>query len=327
MRKTFPAFLCCFIASAPVFGAAMPSNVVAQLSAKLPAAMAPIASSGFEKINPLRSEKSNSPDRTTIVPADGTPCSLSAVSADGSKVELSVKSVQGGEWTKRWFKCDDVFGKIKWKLEPYRPEVDCLAYFPRGKNAPELVGRVEKETLCASLGSVVSGKTSFRVALVRKEHEAGGAANPFMIVMLRENPPAKTRREYDARAKQMMDEYAFREGRPWGKMFPSILGNKGCFECAGMAADAATYMLGAGLKTGEEYTKPEEIRAGDTVNFKTHWIYVVDRKGTKLTTIEGNMNESVSKSTKRYSVVGGKFMVDGAEREFIAGYHNWTPAK
>jgi len=148
-----------------------------------------------------------------------------------------------------------------------------------------------------------------------------------MLVFLKENPPVKTQAEYDARAKQMMAEHAFRTGRPWGKMFPSILGNTSCFECAAMAADAATYMLDGDLGSGERFEKVDEIRSGDVVHFKSHYIFVIYRKGSQLTTIEGNMNETVRQSSSAYSVSGGKFFAHGAEREFTHGFHKWTPSK
>ena len=125
----------------------------------------------------------------------------------------------------------------------------------------------------------------------------------------------------------MMAEHAFRTGRPWGKMFPSLLGNTGCFECAAMAADAATYMFDGGLGSGERFEKVDEIRSGDVVYFKTHFIFVIYRKGSQLTTIEGNMNETVRQSSSAYTVSGGKFFAHGAEREFTHGFHKWTPPK
>ena len=61
--------------------------------------------------------------------------------------------------------------------------------------------------------------------------------------------------------------------------------------------------------------------------FKTHYIFVVYRKGSQLTTIEGNMNETVRQSSSAYSVSGGKLFAHRQEREFSHGFHNWPPAK
>ena len=94
-----------------------------------------------------------------------------------------------------------------------------------------------------------------------------------------------------------------------------------------MAADAATYFFDAGLKSGELFEKAEDIRAGDVVYFKSHYIFVIYRKGSQLTTIEGNMNETVRQSSSAYSVSGGKFFAHGAEREFTHGFHKWAPSK
>ncbi len=306
--------------------AALPEIAVAQLSSRLPAAIAPLPASGQVKIFPLASEKSSSLDRKYAIAVDAEPLSMTALTPDGKAVQLSVRAgIKSNEWTKRWFRSEDVFGKVKWKIEAYEPEVPCLAYFPRGKGSVNLIAKIPQNTRCASLGTAETDKTTFRIVQTRRAYTAGGEENPFMIVLVRENPPVKNQKEYDARAKQMTEEYAFRSGRPWGKMFPSILGNSGCFECAAMAADATTYMFDGSLGTGEEFTKASEIRSGDVVHFKSHFIFVIYRNGSQLTTIEGNINQVVGQSTKRYSVVGDKFMAGGQVREFTHGRHNWPP--
>ena len=94
-----------------------------------------------------------------------------------------------------------------------------------------------------------------------------------------------------------------------------------------MAADATTYMFDAGFGAGERFEKAEDIRSGDIVHFKTHFIFVIYRKGSQLTTIEGNMNECVRQSSSAYSVSGGKLFAGGQEKEFTHGFHNWTPPK
>lgn len=311
------------------FGAAaIPEEIASQLGERLPAAFVPVPASGTVKIFPLVSEKRKSPDRKYAITVDGTPFAVTAIGDGGKLVEMSVPAgLNTTEFTNRWFKAEDVFGKIKWKLEPYTPEVPCLAYLNGGKGPLELIAKIPAGTPCAVLGTVVADKAPRRLVQVRRSLEGGGRENPFMLVFLKENPPVKTQAEYDARAKQIMAEHAFRTGRAWGKMFPSVLGNKGCFECAAMAADAATYFFDAGLHTGERFENVEEIRAGDVVHFKSHYIFVIYRKGSQLTTIEGNMNETVRQSTKSYSISGGKFFAHGQEREFTHGFHNWQPAK
>ena len=292
------------------FAAAMPEEIEKQLSERLPAAFVPIPASGATKIFPLVSDKRKSPDRKYAITVDGTPFAITAIGDGGN-----------------WFKAEDVFGKIKWKLEPYTPEVPCLAYLSGGKGPLELVAKIPGGTPCAVLGTVVANKSSQKLVQVRKPLKGGGQENSFMLVFLKENPPVKTQAEYDARAKQMMAEHAFRTGRPWGKMFPSVLGNTSCFECAAMAADASTYMFDGDLGSGERFEKVDEIRSGDVVHFKSHYIFVIYRKGSQLTTIEGNMNETVRQSSSAYSVSGGKFFAHGAEREFTHGFHKWAPSK
>ena len=319
--------LAIFGASA-AFAAAMPEEIEKQLSERLPAAFVPVPASGAVKIFPLVSDKRKSPDRKYAITVDGTPFAITAIGDGGKLVEMLVPAgLHTEEFTNRWFKTEDVFGKIKWKLEPYTPEVPCLAYLNGGKGPLELVAKIPAGTPCAVLGTVVANKAPQRLVQVRKPLKGGGQENSFMLVFLKENPPVKTQAEYDARAKQMMAEHAFRTGRPWGKMFPSVLGNTSCFECAAMAADASTYMFDGDLGSGERFEKVDEIRSGDVVHFKSHYIFVIYRKGSQLTTIEGNMNETVRQSSSAYSVSGGKFFAHGAEREFTHGFHKWAPSK
>jgi hypothetical protein len=317
-----------FLGAGSVLSAPMPEEIEKQLSEHLPAAFVPVPASGATKIFPLVSEKRKSPDRKYAITVDGTPFAITAIGDGGKIVEMMVPAgLHTEEFTKRWFKAEDVFGKIKWKLTPYTPEVPCLAYLNGGKGPLELVAKISSGTPCAVLGTVVADKAPQKLVQVRRALQGGGQENSFMLVFIRENPPVKTQAEYDARAKQMMAEHAFRTGRPWGKMFPSVLGNNGCFECAAMAADASTYMFDGGLSTGERFEKVDDIRSGDVVHFKTHYIFVIYRKGSQLTTIEGNMNEAVCQSVKRYAVSDGKFFVSGQEKEFTHGFHNWPPPK
>lgn len=334
MKRFFPRCGVAAVAFAAFFGAksafaaAMPEEIVKQLSERLPAAFVPIPASGATKIFPLVSDKRKSPDRKYAITVDGTPFAITAIGDGGKLVEMLVPAgLHTEEFTNRWFKTEDVFGKIKWKLEPYTPEVPCLAYLNGGKGPLELVAKIPAGTPCAVLGTVVANKAPQRLVQVRKPLKGGGQENSFMLVFLKENPPVKTQAEYDARAKQMMAEHAFRTGRPWGKMFPSVLGNTSCFECAAMAADASTYMFDGDLGSGERFEKVDEIRSGDVVHFKSHYIFVIYRKGSQLTTIEGNMNETVRQSSSAYSVSGGKFFAHGAELEFTHGFHKWAPSK
>ena len=317
-----------FFGAESVFAAAMPEEIEKQLSERLPATFVPVPASGAVKIFPLVSDKRKSPDRKYAITVDGTAFAITAIGEGGKIVEMSVPAgLHTTEFTNRWFKAEDVFGKIKWKLEPYTPEAPCLAYLSGGKGPLELVAKIPGGTPCAVLGTVVADKAPRKLVQVRKPLKGGGQDNEFMLVFLKENPPVKTQAEYDARAKQMMAEHAFRTGRSWGSGFPSVLGNTSCFECAAMAADATTYMFDGAFGAGERFEKVEEIRSGDVVYFKTHYIFVVYRKGSQLTTIEGNMNESVRQSSSAYTVSGGKFFAGGQEKEFTHGFHNWTPPK
>ncbi len=328
MSKNYAYFLTIAIAAASIAAGAapMPEEIRTQLSERLPAAFVPIPASGGNKIFPLVSEKRKSPDRKYAITVGDQTYAITAISDNGALVEMSVPAgLHTEDFTNRWFKAEDVFGKMKWKLEEYTPEVPCLAYFSGGKGPLELVAKIPANTKCAVLGTVVAGKTKQRLLQVRHAKEAAGQANDFMLVFAKENPPVKTQAEYDARAKQLMSEHAFREGRPWGKMFPSLLGNNSCYECAAMAADFVTYMVDGSLKSGERFEKADEIRSGDMIRKEGHFFAVIYRKGSQLTTIEGNMNASVSISKTRYSVKDGKLMSGGKDANFEYGYHNLNP--
>lgn len=301
----------------------LPDEIKKQLSEHLPAAFSPVPATGSNKIFPAISEKRRSYDRSYAITLGDTPFAITAIGEDGKMVEMSVPAgLHTSEKTNRWFKAEDVFGKVKWKLEPYTPDMPCLAYFSGRKNLPELVAKIPSGTPCALLGTVQSGKTAMKLVQIRRAYSLDGTETEFMIVSIRENPPVKTKEEYDARAKQLMAENAFRSGRPWGEMFPSVLGNEGCFECAAMAADFVTYMFDGGLRTGDRFEKAEEIRSGDMIRMKGHFFAVIYRKGGQLTTIEGNMNKSVCQSSTRYSMKDGKLHCGGKEVEFEYGYHN-----
>ncbi len=306
--------------------AAIPADIKRQIGDRLPAAFVPVPASGANKIFPLISKERTAPDRKYSVSLDGTPFALTSISDDGKIVEMAVPaSARSTEYTRRWFNADDVFGKITWKLEAYEPEFPCLAYFNAGRRILELVAKIPKGQKCAALGTVAIGKTKHRLMQARLHKEAAGEQCEFMLVFTKENPPVKTEAEYNARAKQLFAEHAFREGRPWGKMAPSVIGNDSCYECAAMAADFATYMFDGGLKSGTRFEKASEIRSGDVIFKEGHFFAVVFRKGDQLTTIEGNMNQVVSRSNKRYYIKDGKLMSGGKDAVFLYGYHNWPP--
>ena len=131
-----------FFDAKSAFAAAMPEEMEKQLSERLPAAFVPIPASGATKIFPLVSDTRKSPDRKYAITVDGTPFAITAIGEGGKLVEMLVPAgLHTEEFTNRWFKAEDVFGKIKWKLEPYTPEVPCLAYLNGGKGPLELERR------------------------------------------------------------------------------------------------------------------------------------------------------------------------------------------
>ena len=310
-------------------GAPLPANIVAQLSGRLPAAYTPMPAASVNTIYPLASAARPSKDRRWGVAIGDTAFAVTAVSEDGRSVEMLVPDGRrAGEWTNRYFSVEDVFGKAKWKLEAYVPGCQAFAYLSAGKGVKELFGRVEPDTKCASLGTVQLGKAAERLALIRTEREVGPLRCEYAIAMLREAPPVKTKKEYDVRAAELFAEHAYRNGREWGKMHPALLTKEGCYDCAGMASDFACYMFGTGFNDGVQYDNAAEIRSGDIVHTTHHYFVVVHRNGDELHTIEGNLNEQICQSKKRYSIKDGQLMCGGQPAGFDYGRHCFeeTPA-
>lgn len=328
MKVNYSVVVLALVVVRTALAAPIPPEVVKLLDGCLPTAFVPLPASGANKLLPLVSETRLSPDRSYAIPFGEKPFAITAIGEDGKIVQMSVPAgLHTTDLTNRWFKAEDVFGKVKWKLEDFTPEVPCLAYMNGGKNGLELVAKVPGGTACSLLGTAAVGRGTQRLALVNQQYSRDDVDTASMLVFVKENPPVKTQAEYDARAKQLMAEHAFRTGRPWGKMFPSILGNKGTFECAAMAADFATYMVDGSLQSGERFENADEIRAGDVIHKDHHFFAVIYRKGAQLVTIEGNMNSTVSQSSKRYSVKNGKLFFGGKDAKFEYGFHNWKPAK
>lgn len=303
--------------------AALPADIAAQIGGRLPAAYSPMPKRANAMI-PTISEKLCSLDRSNAVTAGQGPLMIEAISKNAKMVRLRIpSSKKAGGWESRWFLAEDLFCGVKWKLERYEAPCQCLVYDYGGKHPVELVGRMMPGEVCASLGMVVVKKREYRLLQRRCDTKAGGEINTFSIVLARETPPITTQAEYDRRAAEFLAEYSFRSGRDWGKMFPAILTKEGAFECAAMVSDFACYMFGTGMHAGEYYTDEKEIRTGDVVYFKNHYIAIVYRNGNQLHTIEGNINSKVDQSKTRYSIVDGKFYAHGSPQEFVCGRHNW----
>jgi len=336
----FVAAALCAIAA----GAAIPKEVVSVMELQLPVAFSPLPASSSTRLYPCQSDTRLALDRTFTITFGEEPFAITGVSKDGKAVEMSVPKMQRSvkektkgknkdgakdaetpkEYVKRWFKADDVFGRVKWNMERYEAKCQHLAYFFCGKRIVDLCGIVEEGAQCDSLGTVMVGPDKYKLLYVVGDCKAGGEDNAFRIVLAREAPPVKTQEEYNKRAEQLLAEYAYRNGRPWGKMHPALLTHEGCYECAGMASDFGKYMFGTGLG-GEEFKDASEIRSGDVLYMKSHFFAVVFRKGEQLHTIEGNINAVVSQSKTRYSVKNGKLYSGNSEREFVKGWHHWKP--
>ena len=326
MRTMFCAVALAALAGSRAASAAMPESIAARMAEGLPAAVSPMPTAGGAKIFPALSATRLSPDRRYAISIGDEPYALTAVSPDGKAVEMSVPAgLHSKEYAKRWFKADDVFGKVKWNLKDYDAPCQNLTYHAGGKHGPELAGVVDKGSRCLSLGTVAYGKTKYRLLQVAGAGEASGAATAWKIVLAKESPPLKTAAEYNERAAAMLDESSYRQGREWGKGKHALLTDEGWFECAAMCSDFAKYMFDESARGGEEYDKASDIRSGDIVYTGSHWFAVVFRKGGQLHTLEGNMNAKVNQSKTFYSIKDGTLYAGGKPAGFSKGKHFWAP--
>lgn len=308
----------------------IPPRAVAVLRRSLPAAVAPMPASGAYKISPVVSERLPSPDRTFTVVIGAEPFAMTALSKDGKLAALSVPIQRNGakSYTNRWFKAEDVFGGVKWDVRRYRARQQNLLYFARGRGPVELVARLPKDGECISLGRAVADKTDWPLLVHPSPgFVCGATANESRIVLAREAPPVATKAEYDKRVAELLAEYAFREGRPWGTGFRPLLSwhpKHRRYACAAFANDFAMYVFGKMYWHGEPFGAAKDIRAGDYIRMDGgHKFIVLYREGTVLHTIEGNYNKVVSRSTKRYSVRDGRLFKNGKERGITQAFHLW----
>ncbi len=274
------------------------------------------------------SERRLAIDRTIAVEVGKEPFSMTAVSKDGKAVELSVPVDKAGtkSYTNRWFRAEDVFGGVKWNVGKYEAKCQNLLYFARGPEPADLVARLSKGCECVLLGRTAVGKTDY-VLLVQPSPGLiyGVTTNAHRIVLAREAPPVATRAEYDLRVKELLAEYAFRNGRPWGSGFRPLLSwhpKHRRYACAAFANDFAMYVFGKMYWCGESFSKAEDIRAGDYIRMNGgHKFIVLYREGSVLHTIEGNYNKVISRSKTRYSIKDGKLFKNGRERQITQAFH------
>ncbi|MBP5321012.1 MAG: hypothetical protein J6334_08480 [Kiritimatiellae bacterium] len=327
MVKGLAAGLAFLVAAIPAAGqqpsGVLPKLIVQQLTGRLPAAFSPLPASRGTKILPSFSETRPFIDRSNAVMLGDEPFCLLAVTPDGRQLEVTVPTgKKPGEYTNRWFRAEEVLGNINWKLEEYVTPCQNLLYTFRGKQSVELLAAIGEGVRCASLGTVTLGKVTYRLIHMRGDFKACGTVNTFRVLLAREAPPVETMAAYKVRAAEMLAEHAYRQGRPWGTMFPALLTKEGAYECAAMTSDFGRYLFGTGMNAGERFTDPSEIRSGDIIHLKSHFFAVVFRNGSQLHTIEGNMNSAVNQSKTYYSVKDGKVYAGGKPQEFDYGRHN-----
>lgn len=298
------------------------------------------------KVNPLVSEKKRQPDKKISLDIKTSPFVLTEFSEDGRLVSLAYElpkpAKKGGSkkdaekadspkaeaaFTNGWFKVEDVLSLGKAEPEEASAEDMMLLYSPWGEKPPRprLVGSAEKGISYKDFGERKAGKEAFRLALIPAgELEVCGKKVAARLVYAAEAPAATNIATYVKRVERLLSEEPYAHGTFWDNTVHPMLIKSGNLGCAALVTDFARYVFGAGnFNQGEKFEKPDEIRAGDVISIKGHFLAVLDRDGDRLITFEGNFCKSVWYSDSSYSLIKGGWAQSGklAPDNFICGWH------
>ena len=331
-RLLFAACLCVF-ASVLDYAAALPPAIMTQIEAHLPMSFyATPSKRNAKKVYPLVSQTKRVNTKTMSVNVEEDQLVLLEFSPDKKVVNVAYPVGSNGDYLTGWFRIEDVLDLNQLKLKP-PAEYVCSSntvrhflYQARAQGAPNLVGcarnmegaikfgerrvktgdhgRTEEiyHLLCLTTGSASVG-----------EYQLAGR-----LILAREVPELKEE-DYLARVQQMIDEYAYRTGRFWDNSTHPIVVRNGNGGCAAFATDFAGYVFDAhNFNRGEKYTSASEIRSGDVIALKGHYITVLKRNPDgSLWTMDGNCNKSIRRSSRAYSVVNGELRGG----KFVNGWH------
>ena len=130
---------------------------------------------------------------------------------------------------------------------------------------------------------------------------------------------------YTQKVSEFISNAKWKQGASWSAGKTPTISSYGGTGCCAYAADFVKYVFGSDkVRDGAAFANPDEIRSGDVlyVSGTSHWIVVLHRNGSKLTTAEGNWAGKVVISDCAYSVVNHTLMRDGKKfRTFETGYH------
>ena len=130
---------------------------------------------------------------------------------------------------------------------------------------------------------------------------------------------------YDQKVANFRNDSRFKNGVTWASGQRPKLSSYGSSGCCAYAADFVAYVFGKNnLTDGTKFTNPSSIKSGDVLNFSggQHWVVVLYRNGSQLTTAEGNWGSKVVISNSAYTIQNGSVYRNGAKfRTFVKGYH------
>ena len=253
---------------------------------------------------------------------------MTGVSADGKRIKAAFpcKAAPNG-YTNGWFKADDVLGlrtPIVWRDAPEEwtasNGVQYLAYRPNGVQRPVLLGRLRDELDGWTMGELKFQDETFRLICCRDgAHTVFGKGVRNRLVLVKEHGPF-TNDQYFTRMNELLVEEPFRPGLHWdNSTHPFLIPENGNGGCAALVTDFARYLFGArNFNAGERFDNPEEIRSGDVIALDGHYMAVLWREGEILHTIEGNFNSSIHRSSRYYSLKGGRLH---GGKPFRNGWH------
>ena len=130
---------------------------------------------------------------------------------------------------------------------------------------------------------------------------------------------------YDQKVANFRNDSRFRNGAAWASGQRPKISPYGSSGCCAYAADYVAYVFGkTSLTDGTKFTNPSGIRSGDVLHFSggQHWVVVLYRNGSQLTTAEGNWGSKVVISNNAYTIQNGSVYRTGTRfRTFVEGYH------
>jgi len=326
-------FLVAMLLGGMAWGVAIPPSVQKLIEDNLPLSFyATPRSTRATKVYPLESMQKRVYKKTMSVNIAEDPLVLIEFSADKKVVNVGYPVGTKGDYLTGWFKVEDVLDLGQLKLNSpvgYAAPTGTVRHFlyqPRASGAPYLVGCIRSVEGAQKIGErrVKKGERGRQEDVYNLLFMTGnlGAIGEWQLasklVLARDIPEFKEANYRDLIA-QMGSEYAYRTGRFWDNSTHPIVVRNGNGGCAAFATDFAGYIFDAGnFNTGVRFTSADEIRAGDVIQLKGHYITVVERyPDGKLLTWDGNCNSSIRRTAGAYSIVNGE-LKGGA---FVGGWH------